>query len=115
MKQNQVRELPRLETEKLENIFDVYKNEDGMYFYNLLQTVNFPKNLPPSLFTNYTIKYGDTWPFISYKTLNSPDLWWLICLANNIQNPIQKLVPGDNLRVPIPAVVKEVLNQTSKI
>jgi len=111
MKQNQIKELPNLEIENFENIFNIYQNPDGTYFYNLLQTIVFPPNLPSNLFTYYTIVYGDTWPFISYKVFKTPNLWWLIMIANNLHNPIKKLINGNILKIPIVSVVREVLDQ----
>ena len=114
MKQNQITDLERLSPENLENIFNVYKDQDGMYFYNLLQTIVFPQNLPPNLFTKYNSVYGDTWPFISFKTLNSPNLWWLILLANNIQDPTAVLPNGTTVLIPKPGVVQEILSQIGR-
>lgn len=117
MKQNQISSLPKLDTENFENIFSVYKDDNNMYYYNLLQTIVFPQNLPANLFKLYTISYGDTWPYISYKTLNSPNLWWVILLANNIQDPTNKgkpLVNGTIIKIPKMAVVKEILSQITK-
>lgn len=74
MKHNDISELEKLPLENLENIFNMYQDKQGMYFYNLLQTISIPQNLPETLFVSYTTKYGDTWPFISHKTLNSPNL-----------------------------------------
>lgn len=114
MKQNQINDLPKLDIENLENMFNVYMDQDGMYFYNLLQTVVFPQNLPLNLFTSYAIGYGDSWPFISFKTLNTPNLWWIILLANNIQDPTKLPANGTVIKIPRMDVVKEVLSQIGK-
>lgn len=114
MKQNQIKELTKLDLENVENIFNVYQDQDGMYFYNLLQTIVFPDNLPLNLFTTYTVKYGDTWPFVSYKTLDTPNLWWVILLANNIQNPTIFPTPGSTIKIPIVSVVKQILSQIGR-
>ncbi len=111
MKQNQFLELSKLDAENIENIFNVYQDANGMFFYNLLQTISFPQNLPNNLFTTYTLAYGDTWPFVSYKNYKTPNLWWIILLANNIQNPTTKLYPGTTIKIPISIVVKEILAQ----
>ena len=111
MKQNQISALDRLNSDRMENIFNVYQEADGMYYYNLLQTISFPEDLPPTLFTTYNVKYGDTWPFISFKTLNTPNRWWMILLVNNIQNPLEPLVPGTTIKIPIEAVVREILSK----
>ena len=95
----------------MENIFNVYKDENGVYFYNLLQTINFPQDVPlENLFDSYVIKHGDSWPLISFKTLNNTSLWWVICLVNHIHNPVKPLVSGEILRIPIPSLVREILN-----
>jgi hypothetical protein len=114
MKQNQINDLPKLDTENLENMFNVYQDENGMYFYNLLQTIVFPQNLPLNLFTNYVTSYGDTWPFVSYKTLKSPNLWWVILLANNINDPTKFPENGTTLKIPRIEVVQQILSQISK-
>jgi LysM repeat protein len=114
MKQNQISALEKLHPENLENIFNVYQDSDGLYYYNLLQTIAFPQNLPLSLFNNYTVSYGDTWPYISYKSYNTPNLWWVILLANNIQNPLEPLLPGTSIKVPIDLVARDVLAQIGR-
>lgn len=114
MKQNQIKDLPKLNSTNYENIFNVYQDGDGRYFYNLLQSVVFPADLPANLFTSYTTSYDDTWPFISFKTLNDPNLWWIILLANNIANPTEKLNPGTTIKIPVARVVQEILGQIGR-
>jgi len=113
MKQNSIDDLPRLRRDNLANIFNVYEDASGLYYYNLLQTISFPRDLPSNLFELYTIRYGDTWPHISYKVYNTINLWWLILLANDILDPTKPLEPGKTLRIPIQSVVSAVLAQTT--
>lgn len=115
MNQNTIDELPKLDTENFENIFNVYQNESGSYYYNLLETVVFPKNLPANFFTTYSIAPGDTWPYISYKAFNTPNLWWLILLVNGIDNPLSKLEIGRSLLIPIYSVMQDILAKTSRL
>lgn len=114
MKQNQITDLPKLDIENLENIFNVYQDDNGLYYYNLLQTIEFPQNLPINFFDMYTITYGDTWAGISYKMFDTPNLWWVILLANNIINPIKFPSLGTNIKIPKMQVVKEILSQIRK-
>ena len=115
MKQNQIEFLPNLKTENLENIFNVYQNKDSKYFYNLLQTVELPSNLPKGYYNTYTIRPQDTWPTISYEAYDTPNLWWVIAGANNIMNPIKLPPIGTVLKVYKPEVVAAILEQiTSK-
>ena len=113
-KQNQVEELTKLNTENYENCFNVYQEEDGLYYYNILQTVVFPSNLPQSFFAAYNVSHGDTWPLISFKNYNTPNLWWIILIANKIQNATIIPKPGTTLAVPKIEVVKEILAEINK-
>lgn len=111
MYQNNITELPRLKNENLENIFNVYQDDNDFYYYNLLQSIHFPQNLPDSYFVQYNVTYGDTWPYVSYKVYNNTKLWWVITLANNIVNPTESLAPGTILKIPNIDVVSEILTQ----
>ena len=99
MYQNQISELPYLSEERLENIFNVYLDDDNKFFYNILETVDFPENLPDGLFSTYTVEPGDTLPFISYKVFGTIFLWWVICIVNKIDNPVQPLKTGTVLKI----------------
>lgn len=109
MYQNSIKGLPKLAAEKYENIFRVYLDEDNRYFYNLLEAINLPTNLPAGFFREYSVEPNDTLPFISYKTYNTVDLWWLICISNNIQNPIKKIPTGTKLKIPVPNFAQIIL------
>jgi LysM repeat protein len=111
MLQNSVPDLPNLAEDRYENIFNVYQDEDNYYYYNLLQTVKIPTNLPSSLFTQYNVSPGDTLPFISYKLFGTINLWWIICHLNNIEDPTQILQPGSTLNIPNSNIIQEILTQ----
>jgi hypothetical protein len=115
MYQNQISELPKLAEERYENIFNVYQDQDDRYYYNLLETINFPQNLPDAFFSTYTVLPGDTFPYISYKLFGTIHTWWIIALANNIINPIQPLEPSTTLKIPSLNVVREIIRQINKI
>jgi LysM repeat protein len=114
MKQNNISGLSRLDRECYENLFNVYQTKDGMYFYNIIQSIVFPEKLPASLFDFYTITREDTWPLISYKNYKTPNLWWILMYANNILDPTKPLKVGEEIKVPILPVVEEVLTQIAK-
>jgi hypothetical protein len=109
MKQNKIKDLPKLVIENLENIFEIYTDKDDFYYYNLLQTINVPLDLPPGYYNNYTIMYNDTWPYISYKNYKTPNLWWIILAANNINNPTQIPDQGTTIKIIKPTFVKTML------
>jgi hypothetical protein len=113
MNQNTITDLPNLRRENYENIFNVYTEDDGHYFYNLLQAVVIPSNLPRGYFYTYDVTYDDTWPYISYKNYNTPNLWWVILSVNNIIDPTTMPTPGTKIDILKVDVVKDILSQIS--
>jgi hypothetical protein len=111
MYQNKIKELPKLNIDNLENIFQVYTDNNNRYYYNLLQTVNIPQNLPPGYFDIYIVKYNDTWPLVSYNVYETPNLWWIIVSVNNISNPTIQPIQGTTLKVLKPSLVRNVLTE----
>jgi len=55
MKQNDIKDknILKLDPQHIENLFNVYTNEDGQYYYNLLKTVYFPNELDPTIYVEY--------------------------------------------------------------
>lgn len=98
MKQNLIPDLPKLRNENYANIFNVFADENDFYFYNLLETIVVPESLPSNFYDFYNITYQDTWPLISYKVYNTPNLWWLITSVNGIINPTEPLEPGSTIK-----------------
>lgn len=109
-KQNNINELAPLSTYRLENLFSIYKNNSDKYFYNLLNTVNIPDDLDPAFFTTYRVPSDNVpWTLISYVNYGTPELWWLICSTNKINNPINFAVGGQQLKILVPEIVSNIL------
>jgi len=51
---------------------------------------------------NYTVKEGDTLQGIAHVYYKDSGLWYIIALANDIQNPfdINQFYPGQLIRIP---------------
>ena len=110
-KQNNIDTLPTLSVLRLENLFNVYKN-DTNYFYNLIGTVSVPKDLDPSVYVTYTVNSDNMpWTLISYKAYKTIDLWWLICSINNISNPVEFPKAGTELKILLPEYVSAIVQQ----
>lgn len=52
-----------------------------------------------SFFETYEVSNGEYWDNVSYNLYNTPFLWWVIALLNNITNPFEELKDGDQLNV----------------
>jgi len=109
--QNQIADLPALNNLRYENIFRMYSNETSQYFYNLLRSINAPTEIDEEKLVYYTCKSKLPWPMISYNIYGNIELWWLVCLVNKIDNPIEVPDDGTVLKAIAPNYVKTVLSE----
>ncbi|MEO6584422.1 MAG: hypothetical protein ABIO05_08865 [Ferruginibacter sp.] len=110
MKQDNIPDLSNLDDYSYENIFSVYER-DGMYFYNLLNTITFPTEINPLLYSNYIVNGNLSWQLLSYKLYGTIKLWWVICAVNQIQNPLIIPPAGTTLKILTANAVAEVLKK----
>ena len=112
-KQNEIKDvaITKLSAQNLENLFYVFKRDNGQYFYNILKTVNFPEDIDPTLYTQYETKPKDTWPLIAHNFYKDVRLWWIVCSANQIMNPVKQPEPGTILKIIAPEMVRSILNK----
>lgn len=99
----------KLSDANYENIFNVYSDENGYYYYNLLRTVNFPEELENNTYAIYETQFNDTWLSLAWKFYSNVKLWWIICAVNNIYNPFVKLQPGTKIKILNTDIVKRAL------
>ena len=79
------------------NITDIGNGPEYDHLYN-----NISKFAPQYPVNYYRIVEADVMrpDMISYKCYNTVDLWWLLMVYNNIENPLMNIVPGNLLMVP---------------
>jgi hypothetical protein len=117
--QNKIKELPRLENVRYENIFKLAKS-DKFFFYNIIKKISIPEDISPEVFFELRINSDKPWTTLSNDIYGTQDLWWLICLANKIQNPINnpelgkiyKIIKADYVSL-ILTEIKKITNNTS--
>lgn len=110
--QNNIEALPKLSETKYENLFKVYQ-EDGYYIYNINSSLNFDKDLDEDFFYEWTLDKPLPWTTISYIHYDTIDLWWLLCLLNDIQNPVLFPEAGTILKIFKPIYVRRILDEIS--
>ena len=84
------------------------------YFYNIIKKVSIPNDLNPEIFYEVTVTANMPWTTFSHQVYGNQNLWWLICLANNIQNPIDNPTPGKEYTVIKPTFVSRILSEINK-
>jgi len=107
--QNNINDLPRLNSTRYENIFKIYKEKDIYYYYNIIQSLYLPSNIDEEKVYYMVISNRMPWTTISYNAYKTIDLWWLICLANSIYNPVEFPRVGTSVRVIKSVYVNDIL------
>lgn len=115
MKANDIENIQYpLKFSNMENIFNIYSEADGNYYYNLLRTVNIPKDIDPDYFDYYIVQTNDVWPLIAYKFYKNVTLWWLVCCANQILDPTSIPQPSTVIKVIKASYVNQILSTINK-
>jgi hypothetical protein len=112
--QNEIRSLPNLHEFLYQNIFNIYVEGDNHYSYNILKKIKIPKNIPENMVTYIHVRGSMTWTQISFLEYGTIDLWWLICAASGIINPVHNPEPGTILRVISPKTVRVILDEIER-
>ncbi|MFA5025022.1 MAG: hypothetical protein WC503_00745 [Candidatus Shapirobacteria bacterium] len=100
------------------NLFNIlYDTESKEYFLNLFRNyiINEKANKNVLYFLNHDIDDTDFPDTISMKYYNSPYLWWVICLFNDILNPFEDLLPGNTLKILKPNFLYQLLAEINAI
>lgn len=112
MKHNDIKDIPKIPNINMENIFNVYVDDDMLdnkYYYSIIKTVSIPDDLDESNYELYEAMEGDTWTNLSYKFYGQVEGWWIICKANNISNPVDFPKGGDKLKILNRNVARQIL------
>ena len=108
---NNISQLGNLDSSSYENVFNMYKDEGEFFAYNILKTVHFPEDMDTDFFYYYRTTGSDPWTKLSFDHYGTIKLWWLICLANKIMNPVILPDAGTVIRVLKPIYISEVIDQ----
>lgn len=110
MKRNDIQDIQeQIFFQNYENLFNVYATTNGDYFYNLIRKINIPDDIGSQHYRIYTVLEGDTWTLLAHRFFGDVKLWWIICLANGIQNPLLFPEAGTNLKIFTNSVVQNIL------
>jgi hypothetical protein len=108
--QNDIPDLPDINKYVMENGFPVHQDGDS-YYYNILKTVISPELIDPTYFTRVRVSAPTSFTNISYKIYGRIELWWLICIVNDIHNPVGVVKGGVVLRILKPQYIDSVLSK----
>lgn len=110
------KDIPELTSSlfKFENYFNVYENENGIRFFNLLKNISIFPAENSEAEEEYIPTSTDTWYSIAYKYYGNLNLWWIACLYNKEVNPFAKLKSNTTIKLLKPQYVGLVLSELQK-
>lgn len=91
------------------NIFNTYEDLEGFQFLNFMNSLTIEGDIDPQLYTYDTIHSFTSFYELSNRYYNTPKLWWIILLANNIKNPFD-IVPGQQVKILKNKAVNEIVS-----
>ena len=118
MKYNSFSDLKPISSYKFENFFNVQEDLRNNKFFNLIKSINIFQSNNEEIEETYYIKPSDTWISISFAFYNTVDLWWLICIYNQIFNPLELPIAGSKIKILktryVGYVIQELMTQTER-
>lgn len=57
-------------------------------FYDMFENFDITKEIDQEFLITYSMRDGETLQDVALNFYDDPQLWWLICLTNNIKDPI---------------------------
>lgn len=93
------------------NIFTIYQDSDGLMYFNLIDDLNIGGTIDPSLYDEIYYNDENNWYSLSNTFYGTPRLWWIILIANNIDNPCYGVKVGDKIKILKKEAVSEILSQ----
>jgi len=82
-------------------LFNILEDEDGVKLQNIWRSYSLNPEVAEEtyFFTLYNMNDDDWWDNISYAAYETPYLWWILCVMNNIQNPFEEVNPGQETNI----------------
>ena len=92
----------RKESYSILKLFNILLDSDRQTkFLNLFRSyiINDAITTDVAFFNTYEVANGEYWDNISYNIYETPYLWWVIALINNIVNPFEEIEDGQLINV----------------
>ena len=77
------------------------QDSDGTKYLNIWKSFTLNEDVTDDtvFYETYEVSNEDWWDNIAYYYYESPGLWWIIALMNDVINPFEELEPGSNIKV----------------
>ena len=90
----------RLSQTSMLRMYDILIDDGGNRFVNIMKTYQTnPQLLRQDIYEIYTVEEDDWWDTISARFYETPYLWWVLPIINNITNPFETLDVGEPIKI----------------
>lgn len=118
LKNNQIPELPKIPSNRYENIFNVYTVEkDGkdFYFYNINNKIQLPVVIGSSYIKTIQLDRTLPWTILSHQLYGTMNLWYLIYMLNKRDSkPAFTANLGDTIVYIDPRFINTIVNKLNE-
>ena len=101
LKQNDVSTLPKLNSDRYENLFNVYRfyNQDReFYYYNITNKLMLPEKIDSTVLLSTIFDVTIPLTLASYKIYGTIDLWYILYMLNtNTSKPRFVIEAGEEI------------------
>jgi len=82
-------------------LFNILEDTDGTRYMNIWRSYEVNTDLVDDTlyYESYEVDNEDWWDNISYYNYETPKLWWLCALMNDVMNPFEELEAGSNIKI----------------
>jgi len=108
----------RMNSTSFLNLFDILLDTDrSTKFMNIFKSyvVNDQVTTDILYYDSYEVEDDAWWDDISWRLYETPHLWWVIALMNDVVNPFEELEAGDNIIVLKPDYLYTVLKDIERL
>jgi hypothetical protein len=82
-------------------LFNLLQDTDKTKYLNIWRSFELNEDVTDEtvFYLSYEVSDDDWWDNISYYYYETPFLWWIIALMNDVQNPFEELEAGTNIKI----------------
>ena len=91
----------KLPTSSRLNLYNIIQDIDMVYAINIFKTIDITDYVKNNndFFLTHIAEEDEWWDNISYKYYQTPALWYIICIMNNILNPYEEIEKGQLIKI----------------
>ena len=82
-------------------LFNILRDENDILLQNIWRSYSLNEAITEEtiFYNTYEMQDDDWWDNASYQHYGTPNLWWVLCIMNNVENPFEEINPGQDVKI----------------